>query len=206
MSKKQKLPYLLALLLATSGCELISPQQRDKLSLGAIGESEDVEQPEIIYQELSNLDNQKKAGEQAQIELYPGTGRFVSSKPLAGKAAAKPEKGEYSLNFDDAALGEVTKVILSDILGENYLLSPKVTGKVTLQTTRPLSRAELLPTLEMLLQINNAALTYQEGLYQIKPAAEILLSSPFAGYGAGGNCRREISLGWCRSKMSLSRI
>ncbi len=182
MVKKLQTPFVLTLLLAISGCELIGPQQRAKLPLTSAVQAEEDEQPDVVYQELSNEPAAKGAGEQVQTELYPGNGQFVG-RPDGGAGDNKAEKGEYSLNFDDADLGEVAKVVLSDILGQNYLLSPKVGGKVTLQTTQPLTRAELLPTLEMLLQVNNAALTYQNGLYQIKPAAEVVTGSVFAGFG-----------------------
>ncbi|MGH8551608.1 MAG: type II secretion system secretin GspD, partial [Methylococcales bacterium] len=84
---------------------------------------------------------------------------------------------KYTLNFDDADLGEVAKVILSDTLGENYVLSPTVSGRVTLQTTRPLTREELIPTLEMLLRMNGAVLIESDGGYRIEAAANALSGS-----------------------------
>lgn len=182
MVKKSQVPCLLALLLTSAGCELIEPRQQEKLPLGQVRQVEVEEQPDVVYQELSNEAAGKGAGEQMQNELYPGDGRFVAP-PSDPKRAGKSGEGEYSLNFDDADLGEVAKVILSDILGQNYLLSPKVAGTVTLQTTQPLTRAELLPTLEMLLQANGAALIYREGLYQIKPIAEVAIGGAFVGKG-----------------------
>ena len=71
----------------------------------------------------------------------------------------------------------MAKVILSDILGQNYVLSPKVAGKVTLQTTEPLTKEELLPTLEMVLRMNNAALVKDSKIYHIEPASEALFIS-----------------------------
>jgi general secretion pathway protein D len=76
--------------------------------------------------------------------------------------------------------------VLSDILGQNYVLSPKVTGKVTLQTTDPLSKDELIPTLEMLLRMNNAVLIKDASIYHIEPASEALYSSNFAAPGVAG--------------------
>jgi general secretion pathway protein D len=88
------------------------------------------------------------------------------------------------LNFDDADLGEVAKVILSDILAKNYTISPQVTGKVTLQTTQPLSKDDLIPTLEMLLSVNNAALVIENGMYLIKPSNEAMYGSSFKSIGS----------------------
>jgi len=179
---KQKIPYILAASLSVSGCELLGPELHEKLPLEPIVlDKETEQQTDIVYQELSNENLNTSNTEKSKAELYPGTGQFISQRSIGNKA--KPSgKGEYSLNFDEADLGEVAKVILSDILGENYLLSPKVAGKVTLQTSQPLSRAELLPTLDMLLDINNAAMVYQNGVYQIKLKADAIQSGAFSTY------------------------
>ncbi|MGZ8947495.1 MAG: type II secretion system secretin GspD, partial [Methylococcaceae bacterium] len=76
--------------------------------------------------------------------------------------------------------------ILSDILGQNYVLSPKVAGKVTLQTADPLSKDELIPTLEMVLRMNNAVLIKDASIYHIEPANEALFSSSFAAPSTAG--------------------
>ena len=117
----------------------------------------------------------------AKPELFPGTNRFVPEKSTQHRKTKGSGEGTYSLNFDEADLGEVAKVILSDILGQNYVLSPKVAGKVTLQTTDPLSKDELIPTLEMLLRMNNAVLIKDASIYHIEPASEALYSSSFSG-------------------------
>ena len=180
-NSKVNIPCILVLSLMVSGCELIGPKLHEKLPIKLADEIAEVEQPEVIYQELSNEASQVVDESRVKVELYPGTGEFVSQKGVDTSGKAKG-RGEYSLNFDDADLGEVTKVILSDILGENYVLSPKVSGKVTLQTSQPLSREELLPTLDLLLQINNVAMVYQDGIYQIKPKADAPGSSILSNY------------------------
>jgi len=181
INRKNKLPYVIALTLSVSGCELLGPKLHEKLPLEPVKQINETEQPEVIYQELSNESALASEQNQAKIELYPGSGEVVSHKN-ARRAKKASGKGEYSLNFDDADLGEVAKVILSDILAENYVLSPKVTGRVTLQTSQPLTKSELLPTLDMLLDINNAAMVYQDGLYQIKTKTDALSGSAFSTY------------------------
>lgn len=190
--RTQNLPYILAISLSLTGCELLGPELHQKLPLEPVSQVDQTEQPEVIYQELSNDGVDAANEDKTKVELYPGTGQFISQTAGAKRPKALG-KGEYSLNFDDADLGEVAKVILSDILGENYLLSPKVAGKVTLQTSQPLSRSELLPTLEMLLDINNAAMVYQSGVYQIKPKTEAITNSAFTTYN---KYRQQIPAGY----------
>ncbi|MDD1607201.1 MAG: type II secretion system secretin GspD, partial [Methylococcaceae bacterium] len=129
-------------------------------------------QPTSIIKEPVDLNMTR-----TKSELYPATGDTVSSTTLSNKKHKSTAKGSYSLNFDDADLAEVAKTILSDSLGENYVLSPEVKGRVTLQTTQALTKDELLPTLEMVLRMNNAALVKDGNIYHIEPAANALYSS-----------------------------
>ncbi len=185
MSIRQlKVPTILLLSLVVSGCELMGPTLHEKLPLEPVEKIKAAEKPEVIYQELSNEGSSSNNQSAAKVELYPGNGQFMANHSHSRYSKAKSGEGEYSLNFDQADLGEVVKVVLTDILGENYVLSPKVTGSVTLQTTHPLSRAELLPTLEMLLQHNDAAIVYANGLFQIKPASDVLTGSPISTYNS----------------------
>jgi general secretion pathway protein D len=77
--------------------------------------------------------------------------------------------GDITLNFDGTDIREVVKVILGDILNVNYVLDPGVSGTASLETGRPLSRQALIPTLETLLRMNNAALVQNGGNYEVVP-------------------------------------
>jgi general secretion pathway protein D len=96
-----------------------------------------------------------------------GTGTFLNTKPATPPAPAGPE--EASLNFEGLDVREVAKVILGDYLKQSYTVHPAVQGTVTFRTVRPISRKDLLPTLEMLLRQNNAAVVIEEGVYKILP-------------------------------------
>jgi len=167
--------------LTLSSCELLGPKPAAKLPLTPIKK----DQPDAVIKELEN--KAPAIGEaQAKPELFPGTNRFVSDTTVPHRKGKSTGEGAYSLNFDEADLGEVAKVVLSDILGLNYVLSPKVAGKVTLQTTEPLAKDELIPTLEMLLRMNNAVLIRDANIYHIEPASEAMYSSGFSAPGAAG--------------------
>lgn len=106
----------------------------------------------------------------ADAKLYPGTGNFVHQRPTP---APVPGPEEASLNFEALDVREVAKVILGDYLKQSYTVHPSVTGTVTFRTVRPISMKDLLPTLEMLLRQNGAAVVVEEGIYKILPIAAV---------------------------------
>jgi general secretion pathway protein D len=183
-----KVVCLMALGLMLSSCELLGPKRAAKIPLTPVlKDRPDSLTDSVTFKELENKTPVNDALK-SKIEMYPARDRFAPQTETHRRTNTGGP-GTYSLNFDDADLGEVAKVILSDILGQNYVLSPKVTGKVTLNTSEPLSKAELLPTLEMVLGMNNAALVKDGKIYHIEPKSEALYSSTVAGNSTGFQSR-----------------
>lgn len=75
--------------------------------------------------------------------------------------------GNYRLNFENAQIQEVVRAILGDALGANYVIDPEVSGRVTLSSARPISKANLIPILESLLRMNEAALLTEGDFYRV---------------------------------------
>jgi len=126
--------------------------------------------------------------------IFPGTGDFIdqraAGKPLPKAPGAAPSSSGVTLNFEGASIRDVVKVVF-DTLKENYVIDPQVQGEVTVQTSRPLTQEQLLPTLETLLRASNAVLVREGGVYRIIPASGALkqgnlaprLGSRRVGYG-----------------------
>lgn len=169
--------------LTLSSCELLGPPKAGLIPLPPITKEKTNGADAVVFKDLQNKSSSSDQAE-TKSEIYPGTGHFVPQSTPQHRRVTTTGAGAYSLNFDEADLGEVAKVILSDILGLNYVLSPKVAGKVTLQTTEALTKEELMPTLEMVLRMNNAALVRDGRIYHIEPAAEALYSSDIASGAA----------------------
>lgn len=165
-------------------CEMLAPKPAAKMPLTPVTK----EQQDVVYKDLQHKPTVTEKTK-PKSELFPGKDSFVSSATPKNRRTTSTGEGSYSLNFDEADLGEVAKVILSDILGQNYVLSPKVAGKVTLQTTEPLTKEELLPTLEMVLRMNNAALVKDGRIYHIEPATEALYTSDISSGKSGYQTR-----------------
>ncbi len=101
-------------------------------------------------------------------DITRGSGQFINSAAAKRRAKALAQ-GDITLNFENTSIDEVVKLVLGDILGENYTLDPAVKGSVTLKTTKPVKRDALLPILEELLKMNGAAMVWNDGLYRVTP-------------------------------------
>jgi len=103
----------------------------------------------------------------------PGTDRLLAQSAAPAPAAAMIESdatgGAVTLNFENTNLLEVIKVILGDLLKRSYVIDPAVQGSVTLQSSTPIERDALLPTLSMLLRMNNAVVLDRGDMLHIVP-------------------------------------
>ncbi|MCX8048581.1 MAG: type II secretion system secretin GspD [Methylohalobius sp.] len=158
------------LLIFLTACEYMGPNLRERLPIETVAPT-----PPPLEEPIAPLPEEKPKPALEKAEIYPGTSTFVRAIP--GRRPSD-QPGQYTLNFDDADLAEVAKVILGDILKVNYTLSPKAGGKITLQTTRPLRKDEVLPALEMVLRMNGLALTRKNGFYWVGPAEEAAVGAP----------------------------
>ncbi|CDH43924.1 putative General secretion pathway protein D [Candidatus Contendobacter odensis Run_B_J11] len=125
--------------------------------------------------------------------ILPGTGNFIDKKMVVKPVpVTQAAPGEVTLNFEGADIRDVIKVIF-DTLKENYTVDPQVQGEVTVQTLRPLSRDQVLPTLETLLRMNNAVLVREAGINKILPMAGAVkqggLTPRLGGSGVGYGVR-----------------
>lgn len=115
---------------------------------------------------------------QAEIPSDVGVKEYVKygSGSLVKKAAKRPKfsfvGGEITLNFEKTDIQEVVKVVIGDLLQENYAVGPGVSGVVSLQTSKPIGQEMLLPMLENLLRMNGAVLVRESGLYRVNALAD----------------------------------
>ena len=118
-----------------------------------------------------------------QFEFYPGTGDFIDKAAASKTPKAVSAKGEVTLNFEGSPLPAVIHMILGEVLKENYVIAPGVSGSVTFATIKPINKKQVLPILEMLLSWNNAALVHIEDRYHVMPRAEAIKGNLIPAYG-----------------------
>ncbi len=179
-----------AILLATAGCSRSVPGGG-----GRFVHSDDVAAAPFELVPSSRVETGRLVTSRSEVSepsrrvggTYPGTDRF-SAPPAGGGTVgyAAETTGPVSLNFVETDLREVIKAILGDLLGENYVVDPEVQGTVTLQTSRPMSRPELINALDDVLSINGAALVQSDGLFKVLPK-ERAASAGLASSGVGSS-------------------
>ncbi len=81
--------------------------------------------------------------------------------------------GLISLNFDDADVYSVVQTVFGDIMKVNYVIDPKVQGRVTFRSVAPVSKDQVLPIMEVILRLNNIGVVEDVGLYRIVPLGEV---------------------------------
>ncbi len=94
----------------------------------------------------------------------------VAATPLS---APLEKKGDVSFNFDDADLLSVIQTVFGDILKVNYIIDPRVAGKVTFRTVAPIPRDAVLPFVQVILRLNGIGIVEDTGLYRIVPIADM---------------------------------
>ena len=128
----------------------------------------------------------------SRAQVYPGNGAgTVAQPPAHADAGATANGGDgYDLNFENAPVATLAKVILGDILGVGYIIDPRVQGTVSLASGRPVPKSDILFVLENALRLSNVALVRDPSGYRLMPAGEAIgtgavdkLASAQPGYG-----------------------
>ena len=178
-------PGCLILAITLGGCETLEQTRSlppaDVSNVVSGGGKRSGKTPGEVGAVTSPVPEEQSQGRRDAAFYRPGSGVYAKSQ--AAPPVGETPGGDITLNFENTNLLEVVKVILADLLGANYVVEPTVQGSVTLQTSRPVARADLIPTLELLLRMNGAALVQRDGVYHVLPRENALrgLVSPQLG-------------------------
>lgn len=142
-----------------AGKELSLPQAQEKPA--AVASVPALAAPTPIRHELL----------EPKIELYPGTGT-LGAPPTRRSETSVGAAGDITLNFIATDIRDVAKAVLGDYLKLNYEIAPNVQGSITVQTSRPLQKAQVLPLLEQALRLNGMVLVHSDGMYKVIAAAD----------------------------------
>jgi general secretion pathway protein D len=112
----------------------------------------------------------------ARSEIYRGTpGDGVSGNTAIQNGVEITQAGEgFDLNFQNADVSAVAKVLLGDVLGATYSVDPRVQGPINLSSARSVSKADIVPLLESAIKLVGGHLVKEGGIYKVVPAGEAL--------------------------------
>lgn len=110
---------------------------------------------------------QQPPPEQPSAPLQP----LQSPPPVPAPMPAKKEK--ISFNFDDADVFEVIRTVFGEILKINYIIDPKVKGRVNLKTIVPIDKDNVLPLMQTILKQNGIGFIEEKGFYLIIPLTDM---------------------------------
>lgn len=112
----------------------------------------------------------------ANPQIYQGSGVFTGSIDKSGPSAAGGSKasvdgdGNITLNLAGASINELAQAVLGDVLKLNYVVSDKIKSTVTLSTSQPVNKQQLLHMFEAVLQAEKLVMSNDNGVYVIAPA------------------------------------
>lgn len=133
------------------------------------------------------------ASSEAKFEMFPGSGAFTQAQ----RARELPrttvgEQGDITLNFVNTDVKDVAKAVLGDYLKLNYEIGANVQGNVTIQTSQPLQRSQVLPALEQALRLNGLGIVESHGIYKVVAIAD----APRMARINSGNSRHTANVGY----------
>ncbi len=108
--------------------------------------------------------------------IYSGGGTLAAPHPGLTYASS----GNITVSFDGVDVKEAAKVILDDVLQTTYAIDPKVDGKITIKTGKPVPPQDALRLLETGLQQAGAVLVVRNGVHHIIPKGQALPDGPNA--------------------------
>jgi general secretion pathway protein D len=179
---------------ALAGCNYLIPDNAQNRSPNILDQTQSVDLlprfPEPSGPATVNRAKDFRGG------VYNGAEQRAENAPAVTLEGAEPSaSGDgYDLNFENAPVTTVAKVILGDILGTGYIIDPRVQGTVTLTSGRPVPKSEVLYVLESALRVSNVALVRDGNGYKLVPGNEAVATGrldvvtanngrPQAGYG-----------------------
>jgi general secretion pathway protein D len=101
--------------------------------------------------------------------LAEGTGRLIGNGRTRERQSQPAGDEGVTLNLVNLPIAEAAKIVLGDIQGADYVVDPKLDGKVTAHTSHPVSKREALDLFQSALRVSGAAVVRSGGIYKIVP-------------------------------------
>ena len=115
------------------------------------------------------------------------------ASPAGPASAVKPgvpgagDPADVTLNFAGADIRDVINTVLGETLKLNYVIDPEVSGPVTFNVSRPISKSEVLSTLEAVLNSHGATMVQSDGIIRVMPLSKTGKSDAAPPFASGSS-------------------
>ncbi|MEW6584543.1 MAG: secretin N-terminal domain-containing protein [Nitrospirota bacterium] len=145
------------------------------------------EQPAEVQPEAPEEEEAVEA-EQPPVEPpkpgeIPGVPPQPQRQPVTPAMQLPKAPATVSFFFDDADIFEVVQTIFADVLKVNYIIDPRVKGRVNFRTVTPIPKDEVLSVIEVIFRLNGIGFVEEAGLYRIIPLEEVPRELVYAQVG-----------------------
>jgi general secretion pathway protein D len=113
--------------------------------------------------------SERAANDRIAPIVYSGSEAETIAPPQRPRSSN--EQG-FELNFENTPVATVAKVVLGDILGTGYTIDPRVQGNISLASTRPVPKSDIIFVLENALRLSGVALVRDSAGYRLIPATD----------------------------------
>ena len=101
----------------------------------------------------------------------PGVSQPSSPATPQVSPSVSPTRGGVVLNFDNADLYEVIRV-MGEILKITYIVDPRVKGVVNIHTSGQITAEDIFPIFQSILRLNGATAVKRDDIYEIVPLSD----------------------------------
>lgn len=184
---------------AVSGCTTpsgISPTLASQEKIAAAGRTEALEAFAREPAQVGAIALPSPSSQAVALQ-DDGNGRMIGGS-VPGQKGTGPD-ANVVLNLSSVPLQQAAKTVLGDMIGVNYVVDPRVDGVVSVQTTRPVNKADALELFQAALAPIGAVLVQSRGIYRIAPADQAATGAIVTGRGpadgaTGGSGVRVVQL------------
>jgi len=114
-------------------------------------------------------------GPTTSVDTMLGSGVTFRSMANDSPRVSAPGTGQpVSLSFENGDVREVVRNILGDLLGENYIIDPRVQGTITMKTAKPVPASDAIVLLETILRANNIGMAKEGAYWRVLPLNEVI--------------------------------
>jgi general secretion pathway protein D len=136
------------------------------------------------------------SGRGGKTEIISGTGRMIGSGKTRSMDLNADGGDGVTLNLVNVPIAQAAKIVLGDIAGVDYVVDPKLDGKVTIHTAKPVRKTAAYELFESALRVSGAAIVDSSGVYKIVPADQAATAGgPIAAGPAGPASSQQIGEG-----------